>query len=1403
MNLRNFKGNYSIGLDLGTGSVGWSVVDDAGQLLHFKKQPTWGSRLFDAANTAAAARIPRGQRRRYIRRRWRLDLLQDFFKEEMQNVDPDFFLRLKQSRLLKEDREEGQADYHWPIFNGSDFTEPDYYEQFPTIYHLRKFLMDTDEKADLRLVYLAMHNIVKHRGNFLREGQLKAESAKSDEAVAAFAKALGAWCETRDYEEPSVNQAAIVVALGKDKLSRSGIADLLFEAIKVEVGEPAENKKCRKALAKAIVGLNVEFKDIFGDYEAEKTKGYLSKEDDAEVIRTGLENDDALLFDALSGVYSAFVLQGILAYAPGETISANMIAKYKQYGDDLDTLKALVRNYKDKKEYDEFFRGPVYETNKKKYDKARSKGYTAYNLGKTSYDDFAKEVKKFFAGTSAEEDARYLSMLEAFEQQRFLRRLKTSDNGSIPHQLHLEELQAIIKNQGRFYPFLKENASKLESLVTFRIPYYVGPLTGANAAKDQHGENRFQWSERKPGMENVTITPWNWEEVIDKNASAEKFIRRMTGMCTYLQGEDVLPRYSLLYEEYCLRNELNGVRYALSDGDLEHRLTPAQCDGIIENLGYRGSLTYEKIADWLVRESGAVSPHVKGGQGERGLESKLSAHIFFAKDVLGVEKLDKADYPMIEEIILWNTLFEDRAILKEKLEQKYGASGEGCLNDVQIKAICRKRFTGWGRLSRKFLEGMKIDTDSGLKSVMDILREGDPNFGDRQGKSLVMMEILHDEQLGFQQKIDDFNQRYYAEKGAALAVNDLPGSPALRRSLNQAMKIVDEIVGIVGHAPANIFIEVTRGDDRKKRGSRTKRRSEQLLEATKKFKEEYGALFSTTVMSELKENAANLDDEALYLYFAQHGKCLYSNKPINLAQLLAGSGDYEVDHIIPRAYIKDDSLENKALVYREENQRKVDDLLLDVSIKQRMSTTWKALHEVGLIGDKKYNNLKRPTIDEKAMRGFIARQLVETSQIAKLMQSLLAARYSQDEVAVVPVKASMSHDLREALELAKCREANDFHHAHDAFLACCIGLFIQLRYPDIYDKPMKYAKVMRKLIRKRAEDLALGKTKTEAQKLPNWCGMVVNSFMSSGFDKETGEIFRDSWDADAEAEGIRKALNCRQCYITRMPYEDSGVFWDATIYSPRDPKKGEKLALPLKKGLKPSVYGGYSSEQFAYFFIYEAKDKKAKTVFRFAQMPVWLASRVARDKSQLEQYAHSLAAGEGIEFVRIVRAKVLKRQLIEIDGERFVITGKKEMRNAEEVAFSLNDTALMKWRIDCREKKKILSKPDKASSVVDLLQRLKSRQTNLTRLYDLIKYDELAKNIEELPEFEAIDVIFSVLMLVNGTKNMVDLTTVGGVKCAGCLQPTYDKLLADCSTKFYIIDQSVTGMFERKTRVGL
>lgn len=1401
MNLRNYSGDYNIGLDMGTGSVGWAVTDAQGKLLHFKKQPTWGSRLFDSAQPASEARVHRGQRRRYVRRRWRLDLLQKLFEPAMSEVDPGFFMRLNQSRTIEGD----------PIFT-KDFTKADYYDRFPTIYHLRAYLMDTDEQADLRLVYLAIHNIVKHRGNFLRQGEkLTAKTAKTSDALKNLNGALKAWCESREYEFAKLDEPSVAKILADERSSRSQKAKDIQALVKVDTADAAANKKLAKALSNAVVGLQCEFKDVFGDFECEATKLAPSDDEKLEALQAACPDGCVELLESVCGVYSAYVLQGLLSYAEGRTISVNMIEKYNCYADDLDRLKTLVREYAPGS-YESFFRGATYHDSNsddpsRDYDAFKAQGYTAYDLHKLSYDDFAKSVKKLFAGTGAETDERYTAMMDAFDKQRFLRRLKTSDNGAICYQLHLEELQAILKNQGRFYPFLKDEAAKIESLVTFRIPYYVGPLTPKNAAQDKHGNHRFQWSERKPGMEDATITPWNWDTVIDKNKSAENFILRMTGDCTYLAGEKVLPKQSLLYEEFCVLNELNGVRWS-EDGDDWQRLDAAQREGIVHELFHKKRrVTYKMIADWLVKEGDATNPVVRGGQGESGLESKMDSYIFFAKDIFGVDELSRAEYPVIEKIILWNTLFEDRSILKEKLQDEFGPSGNGMLDAEQIKKICKKRLTGWGRLSEKFLTGIRIDTQAGRSmSIMDVLREGNPSSERRLGETMVMMEILHDNTLGFQEKVDEHNRKYYAEHEKSLGVNELPGSPAIRRSLNQAIRIVDEIAKIAGHAPANVFVEVTHDEDEKKKGKRATKRWDAIEDALKAFKAEGCDL---AVMDDFKElKAANVDlDERLTLYLMQNGKCLYSGRAIDLNKLMAGSGEYEVDHIIPRAYIKDDSLENKALVYREENQHKTDQLLIDKSIRWKMGETWKQLHQAKLIGDKKYRNLLRSSINENAMKGFVARQLVETSQMVKMAQALLEARYADEGTKIVPVKASVSHNLREAAGLVKCREANDFHHAHDAYLACRLGLFIQMRHPGMYENPIGYSHVIKKYVREQSELFK------KTHRMPGSAGFVVNSFMTAGFDPETGEVFDDAWTEDdevkryrgkylpdgwnaaAEVESIRRALNYRQCYISRMPQEDTGAFWKATIYSPRDPKMGAKLELSTKQGLDAKQYGGFSSQQFAYFFIYEAK-KKGKPVFRFSQVPVWLAARIEGDSAALGEYARELAEKEGLEYVGITRPKIYKKQLIEVDGDRLIITGAKEVRSGSQLAFSQDEMLLLN-----------MSKKDERLSVLPLLEGLVhkidhaanatcgklSRQLKLSRLSSVSVLDELQQR----------ELAFGLIRIENGADRVVDLSGIGGPAKAGAMVTDMSKLINEPAAPFFIIDQSVTGMFERRTRVGL
>ena len=1064
-------------------------------------------------------------------------------------------------------------------------------------------------------------------------------------------------------------------------------------------------------------------------------------------------------------------------------MSTNKVKDYEQYGEDLKLLKDLVKEYVPEK-YDEFFRGEFYKPNelhpqKYVYNKAKAKGYTRYNEVRGNfYDDFKKEVEKLFKDTAAVEDSRYLDMIKRFKEEKFLRRLKTSDNGAIPFQLHLEEMDRIIKNQARFYPILEEKKKELDSLVNFRIPYYVGPLTRKNARKDSKGKERFSWSKRIEGKEHEVIKPWNWEEIIDKDSSATEFILRMTGTCSYLQGEPVLPRCSLLYEEYCVLNELNGAHFT-QDGDKEHRFDYEDRSDMVKELFRRGRVTYKKVSEWM-RQRGNSNVHVSGGQGEHGFESKLSSYIFFAKDIFGVDEIPERDLPMIEDIILWNTIFEDRDILKDKIKRTFGDR----LSDEQIKKIVKKRFTGWGRLSKKLLCDIKVDTDSDSRSIMDILREGNPN-NTGLSKAMVFMEIIRDSDLGFDKKIDAVNKEAMIGS-AGLAIEDLPGSPALRRGVNQALGIVEEIVHIAGHAPSNIFIEVTREEDERKKGHRTKKRYQALEEAMKKLHEEAPEFWDAATSSQLTEKAKESTDldEKLTLYFMQGGKSLYSGASLDIGQL----SNYQVDHIIPQSYIKDDSFENKALVLTSENQNKSDQMLLPAEMRRKMRPYWDALLSAGLIGKKKYANLLREDIGEKQMKGFIARQLVETSQIMKIVQGFLEERYV--ETNILPVKAGLSHELRERIGLVKCREVNDFHHAHDALLAAEIGRFIQKRHPGMYTNPIGYTKVMKQFIKNESDAVRKGHE-------PGTSPFVISSFMTSGFDEETGEFFKDDWSASYEIAKLKSYFNYRQCFISRMPEETSGAFWDQTIYSPRGGKKAP--GIPLKKGLSTEKYGGYSGQNPAYFVLIAAHDSKGKPKRLFEGVPIAAAELIKSKKQSIEEWAKQLVKSRGLVFDQVLRDRLLKYARIDHNGNEYYVPALDCVYSSRELILNENQIAIAAAVCDVAH---VSDDALVSFEVLELFDVLTEKCLILCTRFKPV-YEKLVEGREQFIALSMQDKrkqIVGILRFFNCVTARVDLSLIGGSSHAGAIKSGF---FQKSSERFDIIDQSITGMFERRTHIGL
>ena len=519
--------SYSIGLDIGTNSVGWAVITDDYKVPAKKmkvfgntdkkyiKKNLLGALLFDSGETAEATRLKRTARRRYTRRKNRLRYLQEIFAEEMTKVDDSFFQRLDESFLKDDDK---NFDAH-PIF-GNKAEEDVYHQKFPTIYHLRKYLADSTEKADLRLVYLALAYMIKFRGHFLIEGELSAENTDVQKLFTDFVGVYDRIFDDSHLSEITVDAASILT----EKISKSRRLENLIKYYTTE----KKNTLFGNLIALAL-GLQPNFKMNFKLSEDAKLQfSKDSYEEDLEELLGKIGDDYADLFTSAKNLYNAILLSGILTVDDNSTkapLSASMLKRYVEHHEDLEKLKEFIKANKSELYHDIF------------KDKNKN-GYAGYIENGVKQDEFYKYLKNTLSKIDGSE-----YFLDKIEREDFLRKQRTFDNGSIPHQIHLQEMHAILRRQGDYYSFLKENQDRIEKILTFRIPYYVGPL----ARKD----SRFAWAEYHLDEK---ITPWNFDKVIDKEKSAEKFITRMTSNDLYLPEEKVLPKHSHVYETYAVYN---------------------------------------------------------------------------------------------------------------------------------------------------------------------------------------------------------------------------------------------------------------------------------------------------------------------------------------------------------------------------------------------------------------------------------------------------------------------------------------------------------------------------------------------------------------------------------------------------------------------------------------------------------------------------------------------------------------------------------------------------------------------------------------------------------------------------------------------------------------------------------
>ena len=1140
-NRENIK--YYIGVDIGTNSVGWAVIDENGNLLKKGKHHLWGSRLFDQAQTAQNRRNYRSSRRRYNKRRQRIGLLRLIMSDMVLEVDPSFFIRLEKTTFLdKEDKKAILKDNYkmnYNLFCDEDYNDKKYFKDYPTIYHLRKKLCESDEKADPRLIYLALHHIVKYRGNFLYEGQeLHLEPSNKEEDLKILFDILGKNNDTYDISE---EQIQFILKTVVENISKTAKVDECMSQLKLN----SEDKKIVKEFMRGLVGNKFNVSKLYMhedlQFDDEDLKLQFSDKSYEEKI-TEYENvlEEKMEFiDLMQRFYSWIELSKIVGSdSQHASISGAMVNIYESHREDLRTLKEVMLKI-GKKEYDEMFK----PTSKNVVNYYNYVNPVACSGDKT--DGFYKYVKK---AIEKSDDSRKDEILQKIANETYMLKQTSKNNAYIPYQMQKDELIKILDHQEKYYPVLKENRDKIISILEFRIPYYYGPLDG---------NKQFGWLIKKKGKENERILPWNHQEIVDVQETAAQFIKKLTNYCTYLPIEKVMPQKSLTCSMYEVLSEVNKIR-------IDGKLLPIDTKNrLIEDLFFKRKTVKEKdLINWLKQNQLTVG-EITGYQKEKAFSSSLAPWIDF-KEIF--DEINDSNYDLIEKIIEDMTIFNEGSILKERLKKAYN------LDQNKVKKIMKLKYSGWSRLSKKLINGIRADNKFGSSvSILDVMKES----------HMALMEIINDQDLGFKQIIEKENFKNETGSFEYEDIENLAGSPALKRGIWQTLQVIEEIKNYMGHEPKNIYIEFAREEQEK---VRTTTRVKKLKSIYNDIKNQLDVHEKEVYSNLNKQDEKSSIEKRLYLYYTQLGKCMYSGESLDIDKL----SNYEIDHIFPRTLTSDDSLDNLVLVKKKENQRKLDDLVLPLEIRNKMEVFWKKLYDNGLITQTKYYRLMRDEFRRDQIDKFINRQLVETRQIIKHVANIIENHY--EDTKVFTVRANLSHEFREKYGIYKNRNVNDFHHAHDAYIACIIGRYIQIRFPGLEAKYV-YGQYMQNV----------KKTKNNIDKENH--GFIINSMKYECIDEDTGEVI---WNPERILDYI-KCFNYRDVYITKKLDTNNRELFNVTILpNDKNSEKGKtKATIPVNK-LRSNVrkYGGFSGLQSDIVAIEGKKGKKIDR--RLINLPILL-----------------------------------------------------------------------------------------------------------------------------------------------------------------------------------------------------
>ena len=561
---------------------------------------------------------------------------------------------------------------------------------------------------------------------------------------------------------------------------------------------------------------------------------------------------------------------------------------------------------------------------------------------------------------------------------------------------YLNEFEVIWETQAKFH---KELTPELKKEIRDVVIFYQRPL------KSQKGLISFcEFESRQTEVE----------------VDGKKKIKTI--------GSRVCPKSSPLFQEFKIWQILNNVIVTSEEGGKKEKraLLQEEKEKLFEELSYKDKLSKADALKILFgKNAKGYDLNYKDLEGNRTLFELFKAYFNIIElsgrdcesllklsskkmvsavrdvfEVLGIDTdilvFNSDDNPTKQPIYnLWHLLYSfegdnsntgDEKLI-EILSAKYGLSKE------YAKVLAGVVFQpDYGSLSTKAIRKILPHLKDGLEYSVAC-----EYSGYRHSKMSLTKE--------------EIQNRVLKDKLELLPRNSLR-NPVVEKILNQMVNVVNGVIDTYGK-PDEIRIELAR--ELKKSAKERDELTRSINETTKlhegyvkKLQDEFG-------LTHVSRN--DIIRYKLYLELEPNGfKTLYSNTYIPQEKLF--SKDFDIEHIIPKAKLFDDSFSNKTLEVRQVNLDKRDATAYDFvsnTYDDNYLRNYEAVIEQ-LYTKKKISKTKRDKLLMKEAdipSGFIDRDLRDSQYIAKKAREIL-----EDIVRfVVPTTGSVTDRLREDWQL--------------------------------------------------------------------------------------------------------------------------------------------------------------------------------------------------------------------------------------------------------------------------------------------------------------------------------------------------------------------------------------------------